>query len=421
MNEDTRTPGGTAVAQLAQRYRALVEHSPDAICVHDGDAIAYLNPAGVRLFAADAAEQVLGRPLSQFLIPEGAPPRTEPVRPAQRTLATLVRVDGVRVPVQAATVLTVWQGRRAYQVVLQDLSAQRAAEAARQRMERHFAAVVAQLEEGVVVIGRHGRIESINPAALRLFGCEGAELVGASYQALSLCMVDADGAPLAATAHPVARTMRTGEAVTGFVFGIDGHHRGRRWLAGNCRLLDPADRHSAVVASFTDITESRARHRRLRYQATHDDLTGLENRSTILARLERALADPSAEQVAAVLFVDLDRFKSVNDRLGHLAGDEVLRVTARRLRRAVRDRDPIGRLGGDEFLILLRGADVDLGAVLDRLHAVIAEPIRLPGHRIDLAASVGATRLRPGDRRTVTEVLHDADTAMYRAKAAESA
>jgi len=413
---DTATPGGTAVAQLAQRYCALVEHSPDAICVHEAGTIAYLNPAGVRLFAAGS--DVLGRSLWEFLHPAEI---GGPTRSSRRAPATLVRPDGVRIPVGTATVRTVWQGRHAYQVVMHDLSAQRAAEAARRRMEQHFAAVVSQLEEGVVVLTRDGCIESINPAALRLLGYDGAELVGRRYQELSLRMVDADGAPLLPAAHPVVRTVHTGEPATGFVFGIEGHHRGRRWLAGNCRPLDPDDPRSAVVASFTDITDNRDRHRKLRHQATHDDLTGLKNRATILARLEHALAEPAREEISAVLFVDLDRFKSVNDRLGHLAGDEVLRIIARRLRRAVSDGDLIGRLGGDEFLVLLCGPGRDPGATMERLHAVVGEPIRLSRHRLELGVSIGATRLSPADPRSLTDALHDADTAMYRAKAAESA
>ncbi|HLS76371.1 MAG TPA: diguanylate cyclase [Nocardia sp.] len=409
-------PGGGAVAQLAQRYCALVEHSPDAICVHDGGSIVYLNPAGMRLFAVDA--DALGRPLADFLHPAEV---LTPTRPSRRAPATLIRADGTRIPVQTATVRTVWQGRNAYQLVLHDLSAQRAAEAARRRMEQHFAAVVSQLEEGVLVMTRDGLIESINPAALRLLGCEGADLVGRNYQELSLRMVDADGSPLPAAAHPMVRTMHTGEPATGFVFGLEGHHRGRRWLAGNCRPLDPDDPGSAVVASFTDITDNRDRHRRLRYQATHDDLTGLKNRATILSMLEHALAEPRREQFSAVLFVDLDRFKSVNDRLGHLAGDEVLRVTARRLRRAVAEGDALGRLGGDEFLILLRGPGRDPVATVNRLHAVVGDPIRLPHGPLRLGVSIGATRLSPVETRSLSEILHDADTAMYREKAAASA
>lgn len=413
---DTVTPGGTAVAQLTQRYSALVEHSPDAICVHEAGAIAYLNPAGVRLFAAGV--DVRGRPLSEFLHPTEV---AGTVRPSRRVPATLVRPDGERIPVETATVRTVWHGRHAYQVVMHDLSAQRAAEAARRRMEQHFAAVVSQLEEGVVVLTRDGCIESINPAALRLLGCEGAELVGRGYQDLSLRMVDADGSPLLPAAHPMVRTARTGEPATGFVFGVEGHHRGRRWLAGNCRSLDPADPHSAVVASFTDITDSRERHRKLRYQASHDDLTGLKNRATVLAHLERALAEPAGEEISAVLFVDLDRFKSVNDRLGHLVGDEVLRIIARRLRRVVGDGDLVGRLGGDEFLVLLHGPGRDPAAMAERLRAVVGEPIRLPRHHLELGVSIGATRLSPADPRSLTDVLHDADTAMYREKAAVTA
>ncbi|MEU2257843.1 diguanylate cyclase domain-containing protein [Nocardia xishanensis] len=410
--------------QAAERYRSLVEHSPDAICVHERGVVVYLNPAGVRLLAAGSADEIVGRPVSDFIAPDSVAStlaRIDGSRgngdASERAVLTLLRADGARISVQTVSVLTVWQGRRAYQVVLHDLSAQHAAERAQHRAEQHFTAIVSQLEEGVVVISRQGMIESINPAALRIFGCRGARLVGARFDKLPLRMVDTEGVPLPATRHPVARTMATGEPITRFVFGVDGTDHHRRWLTGSCRLLDPADRTSPVVSSFTDITATRASQRELQYQATHDGLTGLLNRNTILAALETALAHPAGGPLSAVLFVDLDGFKTINDGHGHVVGDVVLQVVAQRLRRAVRRGDPVGRLGGDEFLVLLCGREIGPEPIIRRLAASVAEPIVAQGQRLAVRASIGVTPIGPGDPRTATEILRDADTAMYLQKA----
>ncbi|RBO86593.1 diguanylate cyclase domain-containing protein [Nocardia puris] len=421
MDEKTTSVGDAE--QAAERYRSLIEHSPDAICVHERGTVVYLNPAGVRLLAARSAEEIVGRPVADFIAPDSIASTMARIDgltctgdASERAVITLLRADGTRIPVQTVSVLTIWQGRRAYQVVLHDLSAQYAAEQAQRKLEQHFTAIVSQLEEGVVVISRQGRIESINPAALRIFDCGAGRLVGKKLTALPLRMVDPEGEPLPVENHPVSRTMATGEPVTRFVFGIDGAGR-RRWLAGSCRLLEPLDRGSPVVTSFTDITATRASQRELQYQATHDELTGLLNRSTVLAELETALADPKST-LAAVLFVDLDGFKAVNDSYGHLVGDAVLRVIAQRLRYRVRRTDLVGRLGGDEFLVVLRGPDVDPDPVLRRLAEAVAEPVVAQGHRLSVRASIGVATRYEDDRRSAAELLHDADVAMYREKSA---
>jgi diguanylate cyclase (GGDEF)-like protein len=122
--------------------------------------------------------------------------------------------------------------------------------------------------------------------------------------------------------------------------------------------------------------------------------------------------------VSTVLFIDLDGFKAINDTLGHAIGDTVLQIVAQRLQRALRGDDIVGRLGGDEFLVLLSGRTrrVDIEALVSRLRSTMAEPIIARGHRIEVNASIGVTELGVGDRRSPEAVLHDADLAMYRAK-----
>jgi diguanylate cyclase (GGDEF)-like protein len=159
---------------------------------------------------------------------------------------------------------------------------------------------------------------------------------------------------------------------------------------------------------------------RLKHEALHDALTGLPNRTALLGRLERALtrhqADPS--RVFAVLFLDLDRFKVVNDSVGHLLGDELLIEAGRRIAACVRAPDSVARLGGDEFTILLEdihGVD-DACHVANRVLAALRDPIRLREKEIYTSASIGIALAHPRYRRA-EELLRDADVAMYRAKA----
>ncbi|MFE2959840.1 diguanylate cyclase domain-containing protein [Nocardia tengchongensis] len=422
-NDRARLPADAE--QLAQRYRSLVDYSPDGIVVHERGVVVYANPALLRLLGAAEPEEVVGRPVTDFVAPPCVAPMLERIRrltiagtASDPTEMTLLRCDGHSVEVETVSVLTAWHDHLAYQVVVHDLTSQRRAEAAQQRAEHFFTSVVSQLEEGVVVIDRNGRIESANPAARRIFGYDAEDLIGTHIDDLPLCLLDANAQPMPSTWYPVIRTLATGEDVTRFVFGLDRPDGQRRWLSANSRLLNPEDPNSPAVSSFNDITEFRASRRQLEYQATHDPLTGLANRSLVLSRLAAALGTTETLPVSSVLFIDLDGFKVINDTLGHAIGDTVLQIVAQRLQRGLRADDVVGRIGGDEFLVLLSGHTLgeDLDTLITRLRQTTSEPIIARGHRIQVDASVGVTHLHAGDTRTPEAVLHDADLAMYRAK-----
>jgi diguanylate cyclase (GGDEF)-like protein len=160
------------------------------------------------------------------------------------------------------------------------------------------------------------------------------------------------------------------------------------------------------------------RQEELSFLATHDPLTGLPNRTLILDRVEQMLVRSRRSQTpVAALFIDLDNFKSINDTLGHGAGDELLRTVCARLQCVVRDIDALGRLGGDEFVIVAEGMSLDAGPELiaERLLDALKQPFELQGaeNRLTITASVG---IATGDRLSAEELLRDADIAMYRAK-----
>jgi diguanylate cyclase (GGDEF)-like protein/PAS domain S-box-containing protein len=201
---------------------------------------------------------------------------------------------------------------------------------------------------------------------------------------------------------------------------------GYRWvLTRGLAVRNRAGEAYRMAGSQSDITLRKAAEERLLHDAFHDPLTGLPNRALFMDRLGMAIAHAKRRlsYTYAVLFIDLDRFKNVNDSLGHSAGDELLRAVARRLESCLRPGDTVARLGGDEFTILLdEVADVDHAVqVAQRMHKEMARPFRAQGHEVFVTMSLGITVGAGGDYDRPEDVLRDADTAMYGAKSSGKA
>jgi diguanylate cyclase (GGDEF)-like protein len=172
------------------------------------------------------------------------------------------------------------------------------------------------------------------------------------------------------------------------------------------------------VALFSDIGALKQAEERALHLAHHDVLTGLPNRLLFAAQLAQSLQRASRQgQQIALLFIDLDRFKSVNDTLGHAAGDELLRVVAQRLRAAVRAEDTVARLGGDEFTVVLEevAGTAAAAATARKLHDALAAPMELQGRPVTVSATIGIA-LFPADGSDADTLMRAADVAMYRAK-----
>jgi diguanylate cyclase (GGDEF)-like protein/PAS domain S-box-containing protein len=172
------------------------------------------------------------------------------------------------------------------------------------------------------------------------------------------------------------------------------------------------------IAVFADVTEATVQRRLLEERANHDALTGLPNRVLLGERLDALLARAQADATpVALAFIDLDGFKSVNDSLGHAAGDRLLATMAQRLRRALRASDTLARVGGDEFVAVLPGMQDDalLAALVARVEDAARAPVTLDGSTIRLSASIGVA-LFPRDGATPAQLIRHADVAMYDAK-----
>jgi diguanylate cyclase (GGDEF)-like protein/PAS domain S-box-containing protein len=256
-----------------------------------------------------------------------------------------------------------------------------------------------------------GRFVWANTQFTRTVGRPLAELVGASPE--TIC----DPADWDAVRWN-ARAMLRGQQTSPYAYRYRIATGAVRWALETVASV-PYHGQRAVLGTFLDITAHKVLEAQLAHQAFHDSLTALPNRALLLDRLTRALARPTdAGQAVAVLYLDLDDFKLVNDAHGHHTGDALLRVVAQRLAALVRPQDTVGRLGGDEFLMILDAvrSPAEAVGVAERVRAALAAPVLLGGHVVHATTSIGLV-LTTGQPQTAEQVVGQADAALYRAKA----
>jgi diguanylate cyclase (GGDEF)-like protein/PAS domain S-box-containing protein len=302
---------------------------------------------------------------------------------------------------------------------MQDISERKHAEAALRANQQRMLQVLASSSDGILIVDRAGVITMANAAIERISGLPAAQLTGRSCQTLEWSMRPADGQRYPGDVCPLVHALATGLAVTGIEvrFGQDGTDL-VYGVVDAVPLTDHDGQLDGVVLTIHDITRQKLLEQRLEHLAQHDALTGLPNRRLFEQQAERALHDVrDGAPSAAILFVDLDDFKPVNDQHGHAAGDRVLIELAQRLVECVGDDGIVARMGGDEFAILLRNApSIDaLPSFEQRILSLSSAPYRVNGCEVVVTPSVGSGLLTCADDR-LGDVLHRADSAMYRSK-----
>ena len=265
------------------------------------------------------------------------------------------------------------------------------------------------MADAVVILDPLGRIAFLNPIAAHLTGWRETESVGRPFIEI-VRFADAQGRGVDVLAdgggHVSLLLRRDGHAVL-----VD---------TDVAPILDAAGLQRGSVVTFRNITAARRLTDELTWQATHDPLTGLSNRRAFESRLKRAVATAGKQGCGhALLYLDLDRFKAVNDGGGHIAGDELLRQLASQLRRQLREHDMVARLGGDEFAVLLEDCTREQAAlVAEKLReTAVAFEFGWQGLSFRIGLSIGVVAFADG-RRSPAELLRRADALCYRAKAA---
>jgi diguanylate cyclase (GGDEF)-like protein/PAS domain S-box-containing protein len=285
------------------------------------------------------------------------------------------------------------------------------------RSDSDLAAIYDAMACGVVVRNAAGSVVFANAAAKRIFGRAPEELEGAEPPGEDR-RIREDGTTMPDDEVPNVAAQARGEPIRNVMMGMVRSDGYVRWLLVDAvPIKDSFGRVREVVSSFTDITDRKKAEHELERQALHDPLTSLPNRSLFLDRVEQGLR--TARRIVtplALLVMDLDRFKEINDTFGHHAGDLLINEVAERIRADLRETDTVARLGGDEFGILLPGADQD-GAwrVAQKIITALQRPFEIEGDAHEISVSIGIA-ISPQHGEDVETLLRRADIAMYAAK-----
>jgi len=285
---------------------------------------------------------------------------------------------------------------------------------AAQRAEKWYASLIANASDVIMIVDPGGLLRFISPASERLLGLKPSEMTGKLL--IEVWSGEVDGRLRELLAEIAA-------APSGKVGPVELQYRyGARTLAIECvgHNLTQDSAVEGYALNLRDISERKALEEQLRHLAFHDPLTLLANRSLLRDRVQHAIAlAQRGNSSIAVMFLDLDHFKRVNDTLGHDAGDRLLQTVSQRLVKATRSSDTVARLGGDEFAVLVEGCESrsQVELLADKLLETLSAPILLNGTEVRVGASIGVAWL---DQETDAEtLLSNADVAMYHAKAAE--
>lgn len=422
-----------ALEESRDRYADLYDFAPVAYATIDGRGlITQMNMTAARLLGVERG-RLPDLPLSTRLPPAGrhlllaslervlATGKEESIEvgigrnpQTRRELRLVIRRE--RPPPSGATPSTC-------RVVLLDITEIKRAQAAVVAQHRFLQSVIDGVADPLLVIGADYQVLLMNQAAQRAADATGEGAIGLTcYRVLKGRNAPCDGPD-----HPcpLREVLTKGTVVTVIHRQCDAHGQAHWIEMVGSPLHGPGGEIAGVIESSHDITEHRAlterlkeRESQLEHLSEHDALTGLPNRLLFTDRLSQALRHAHREhRRVALLFLDLDRFKSINDSLGHPAGDQVLRQAAQRMLGLVREGDTVARLGGDEFTVILGGLTEgsDAGVVANKLVVAFRQPFAVEGRSLYATASIGIA-LFPQDATDADSLLRNADSAMYQAK-----
>jgi diguanylate cyclase (GGDEF)-like protein/PAS domain S-box-containing protein len=298
--------------------------------------------------------------------------------------------------------------------LVQDITKRKSAEHALREAERRYHGLFENAIEGIFRTTVEGHYLDANPALAHIYGFDSPEELMRSLRDIGTQLyVDKQ------RRDEFMHIMKARGSVTSFESQVYRKNGDIIWISENARALFAEDGSPiGYEGTAEDITERRLYQVRIEHQANYDTLTGLANRSLLQDRLQQALlTTASSGRRIAVAFVDLDRFKFINDSLGHHVGDELLKAVAARLKACVRDCDTVARLGGDEFVLLINGhtGPEDVRQLMDKMLASVAQPWIIEQGEFLVSCSIGVA-LHPDDGEQALTLLKHADSAMYRAK-----
>ncbi|MHB8535597.1 MAG: EAL domain-containing protein [Sulfuricaulis sp.] len=404
-----------ALRQSEERYRLFAESALTGVYLIQDNLLKYVNPALAAIFGY-TVEEIAGKlgpadltaPDDRALVAENIGKRAQGVVHDVRYSFRGLRKDGTLIDVEVHGARIEYDGRPAIVGTLLDITERKQAEAE----IRKLSSAVEKAADSIFITGVDGVIEYVNPAFETITGYRREEAVGKTPRIVK------SGKHDPAFYRKLWDTLRRGEVYRD-VF-INRKKNGQLYYEEV--TITPLTSERGVITHYIsagkDITERMQTQERLHHLAHHDVLTDMPNRVLFAERLKQALNRAQWHKRAlAVLFLDMDRFKLVNDTLGHEAGDRLLQALAARLNSCVREGDTVARFGGDEFAVFLDdiASPDDVAPIAQKFLETLARPLTVDGHEFFITASIGIG-LYPNDGTDSQTLMKNADTAMYRAK-----
>ena len=404
-------------------FKDFARTLPEIVIIHN-EKILLPNESAASLVGLEPA-QLVGRDISDLIKPayralfkktiakrlagEDAPRRVE---------IQLINGNQTGLWVEAQSSNIEYRGEPAILTVARDVSHRKSLDVSLARSKRQAQYTLESIAEGVITTDNDGRIDYMNLAAETLIGTNRDDASGHRIGELFTLVDDADRHPLG---DPVERCLAMRRRVNmgrhAVMLSVDGEHEHSVEITAS-PVRGPGSGISGAVVVFHDVSELRGLTRKMSYQATHDPLTGLINRREFERQLDEAMDSAHAEDAVHMLFyMDLDRFKAVNDTCGHLAGDNMLREVAALIKAEVRDSDFVGRLGGDEFGALLVGCPIEKARQIgsDICAAVANYRFVWKDKIFNIGISIGLVEMSHSSG-TLQDLMSAADSACYMAK-----
>ena len=403
-----------ALRESEHRYRTLFDCNPLPMWVYDVDTLRFVgvNDEAVRNYGYSREEfesmSILDvRPHEEAdAVRALVPQLPERVGPA---IFRHKKKDGTLIDVDVSSFEFVSGGRKRRLVIGRDITEKQEAEKRLRASEARYRLLFERNLAGVYRISMDGRVLDCNDACARIFGyASRSEMMAQDANTFYFDPADRDA---------LIKQLREQRSVTNLEMRMRKRDGSAVWVLENVTLLDGRE-NGIFEGTVIDITERKSAQEEIEYQAYHDVLTGLPNRLLFRDRISIALAHARrSARAAAVMFLDLDDFKRVNDSLGHTVGDRLLQAVALRLVGCVRAEDTVARMGGDEFTILLSDVNDARGAatVAKKILETVNQRVVVDGYELKVTTSVGIA-LFPGDGFDAETLLKNADRAMYRAK-----
>lgn len=410
-----------SLRESEERYGRLVELTPEAIIIHSNGVIRYANRACIKLLGASSLNQLIDLPVNRFAHPEFLDltnERIETMKDIGVEIAPfeekIVNLDGKILDVEVTGITINHEGTPAFLMIFRDITSRKKAEEALQQSEEQYRLIAENMSDLVGVVDTKGVVLYASPSYEHVLGYSPKEI---------------EGNPGIELMHPDDME-KLKSKFKNRVTEMEDHsiefrmkHKKGHWVwieAHIKQLLDERNYVLRIQFVGRDISERKIFEEKLNYMAFYDALTGIPNRRLFQEKLMQIIKETNRyERKFAIIYMDIDDFKGINDLLGHDAGDELLKQFAKRVQNCLRESDTFARQGGDEFTILLCEIKEEQDAIIiaERILTALQKPWTINNYEFTTTSSLGVA-FYPKDGTSFAELMKYADTAMYEAKEA---